>query len=240
MNSRLDKRVLVEWLKVAEKSECNEILLLAKDYIQYLKDDKDEEGKVVYAKLVEKILYAQSKYNMTFMESPDGSYNKAITVLAFMAEEAYAKKKNQSAMSSVDENKTYRIDFESVESANAWLRGKTGVDVISIEPETHTRIGLFAHHTTVSKVHMSYKINQNTNYYYQILEEEITSLFIRKKSDAVLSEWKDKHPGYEVVQQKFYMNSRASSSSSLFGFGLDYIEHVKTVTLYRVKKGGMQ
>ena len=138
--------------------------------------------------------------------------------------------------SSQEEDIVFSISFESVDDANKWIRQNREKEVISMSADYSKSLGLFANHAEVYRISIKYRFNSATEYIYEILEEETTHLFFSPSKEDVMNKWKKNHPLCEIIAQSYATDARASSSSLLFGFGLDYVEHVKTVTLYRKRK----
>lgn len=91
-----------------------------------------------------------------------------------------------------------------------------------------------AHYTEASKILISYRAGAGEKLcQYGICQQEKTNLFIHRKEKAFAKNWEEAHPGMECISLQHTCNSRGSTSSLLFGFGLDYVEHAKYFITYR-------
>lgn len=224
MKSSLNREAFTNWLKVTSVEEKNKMIAAGALYGSWVKKDDQEKMAASYEALHKQVAQAEEKYEIQFIDSPDGNYYRAFLMISDWANKVLAEIQKQ-------KNQIYKANFEDVEEANDWLFNNK-VDVISMELETRTGFGFFANHTIIKKVALNYRKNANTKYFYDIFEEEEFGLLIKKNTDKVAAKWKEKHPELEVISQRFFTNSRGEALSMAIGFG-NYAENLKIVTLCR-------
>lgn len=173
-----------------------------------------------YDRLLAQVRRGEQESGVQLIASPDGSYVCALTTLASHIYQAVNAQK--------------QITFSSIEAANNWLWQNRGIVITDVDFHTGVSFGLFANHTKIHEVIISYRpIGGDPNTFYGICEDEQTKFFSRDKTEGYAAAWDQANPGYHCVLAKRYSNSRGSSSSQLFGFGLDYAEHIKHIVVYR-------
>jgi len=224
MKSSLNREAFSNWLTVANMEEKNKMMAAGALYGAYMKKDDEEKMAASYEALHKQVAQAEEKYEIKFIDSPDKNYYRAFLMISDWANKVLAEIQKQ-------KNQIYKANFRNIQEANNWLRNNK-VDAISMQLETGTDLGLFANHTTIEGITLNYKKNENTKYFYGIFEEEEFGLLIKKNTNKVAAKWKEKHPGLEVVSQRFFSNARGEALSMAIGFG-NYAENLKIVTLCR-------
>lgn len=224
MKSSVNQAAFKEWALKVEKEEKEKFLAYAFAYGKAFKSNNNQMLEAAYRNMLNYAQQMEEKYQVKILESPDGNYYKAFMFIADIASQVYERiKKEQTQM-----HKAY---FGNVRDANDWIL-KNKVDVVSMELETGTGLGLFANHTIIKKVTLGYRKNERTNYFYGIFEEEEFGFLIKKDTTKYLAKWKEKHPGLEIISQKYFSNTRGDALSLAVGFGHSG-ENFKSVTLYR-------
>lgn len=173
-----------------------------------------------YDRLLAQVRRGEQESGVQVIASPDGSYVCALTTLA---SNIYQRMNAQRTAA-----------FSSIAQANDCLWRSRGIVITDVDFRTGVGLGLFANHTKINEVIISYRpMGGNPNTFYGICEDEQTKLFSRGETEGYAAAWEQANPGYQCVLVKRYSNSRGSSSSQLFGFGLDYVEHIKHIIVYR-------
>lgn len=224
MKSSINQEVFKEWALKAESTDKQKLVDTALAYGMAIVSKNGQLIETAYKVTVECVLQMEEKYQVKFLESPDGKYRKAMLLLASVASKV--KEKNKQA-----QNQVHKVFFQNMKEANNWLLNNK-VDVASMELETGTGLGLMANHTTIKEITLYYRKNDKTKYQYHLCEEEEIGVFIKRDKDKVAQKWKERNPGVEIVTQKIFTNSRGEAVSLVIGFG-QYWENIKIITLCR-------
>lgn len=172
-----------------------------------------------YERMLAQVRQGEQESGVQVLQSPDESYVCALTALASHIYQTW--------------NQTRTVFFSSVEEANDWLWRNKGIVVTDMDIRAAVTPGLFANHTTATSISVVYRPHGgDANMFYAIHEEEDTWLFRRGKTENYAVEWEHAHPGCKSLIVRHYTNSRGDSTSLFFGFGLDYVEHIKHFVLY--------
>ena len=224
MKSSLNREAFSNWLAAASMEEKNKMMAAGAMYGAYVKKDDEEKMTISYGVLHKQVVQAEEKYGIKFVDSPDQSYYRAFLMISDWANKVLVEIQKQ-------KNQIHKAYFRNVKEANNWLLNNK-VDAISMELETGTGLGLFANHTTIKRIALNYRKNEKTKYFYNIFEEEELGLLIKKNTNKVAEKWRQRHPGLEVISQRFFSNARGEMFSMVIGFG-KYAENLKIVTLCR-------
>jgi hypothetical protein len=175
--------------------------------------------RTAYSNLLGIIRQGEQITGIQLLQSPDGSFMCALTGLASMLYQAA--------------NQTKTITFPNIQEANNWLRAQTRIVPTAVKVQTKTSMGFFANHSVATQVCITYRFSMKPiQGHLGICEEEITEMFKRGNYESYVAKWEKAHPGSKCLFVQNAVNSRGSSSSVAFGFGLDYIEHAKFFVTY--------
>ncbi len=221
MNSTMSTAVYETFLKALDKPTRARLFQQAIFYYEAGRQGNPEKLRSAYQALLATVQSGEQATGIQLITSPDGSFLCALNAVAAKTYETMSKE--------------YVISFDSLQQANTWLADKQTLILTSVKIQTQTSFGLFANHSNASKIVIRFRMAlDNQRYIYGIFEQELTNMFVKGKDDnSFAKKWEAANPGLECVFLQQASNSRASGGSIMFGFGLDYVEHVKYFVTYR-------
>ena len=221
MNSTMITEAYTNYMTALDKPTKAKLFQWSVCYYEAGKCGDPEKLRNAYQSLLATVQTGEQSTGIQLISSPDGSFLCALNALAA---------KTYGIL-----NKEYTVSFDSLQQANDWLADKRNFILTSVKIQTRTSLGLFANHSNASKIVITLRASWNGQQYrYGICQQEKTNLFVRSNNDnSFAKEWEAANPGLECVFLQHTSNARASSGSMVFGFGLDYVEHVKYFVTYR-------
>ncbi len=220
MNSTMNREAFMRFLSAMDKQNKAKLLQNAVCYHEAVKLGDPQKLRVVYQSFLAAVQDGEQATGIQLISSPDDSYLCALNALSSQIDALL--------------NKEYTTSFDTLQQANDWFMDKRNLILISVKIETRTSLGLFANHSHASKIIITYRLGTGKKLYrYGICQQEKTNLFKKGDSNQFAKEWETAHPGLECIFVQQTSNSRASAGSLAFGFGLDYVEHVKYFVTYR-------
>lgn len=220
MNSTMIKANCNSYFKGLDKATARKLTRQAVNYYEMGKTGDPQKLQSAYNALLAAVREGERVSGVQLIQSPDGSFLCALNAVSAFFQTLFHTENT--------------ISFQNLQQANDWLKEKTNLIITGVKIETRTSLGLLANHAKASAITLSYRVGTGEKLYrYGICQEEKTHLFLRRKDKEFVKKWEAANPGLECVSLQQTSNSRASASSQLFGFGLDYVEHVKYFITYR-------
>lgn len=221
MNSSMMTEAYTNYMTALDKPTKATLFQQAVRYHEAGKLGDPEKLRSAYQALLAIVHTGEQTTGIRLITSQDGSFLCALNAVAAKTCEIL--------------NKEYTASFDTLQQANDWLADKRNFILTSVKIQTRTTLGMFANHSNASKIVITFRVGMGDRFYrYGICQQEKTNLFTRSKNDnGFVKEWEAANPGLECVFLQQTSNSRGSSSSVAFGFGLDYVEHVKYFVTYR-------
>jgi len=221
MNSTMIAEAYTKYLTALDKPTKAELLRQATCYYKASTEGDPQKLRSAYHSLLKTVQAGEQTTGIQLITSPDESF---LCALNAVASKTYALV-----------NKEYSVSFDSLQQANDWLADKRNLILTSVRIQTKTTLGMFANHSKAAKIIITFRVETEGKFYrYGICQQEKTQLFTRSKEDnGFVKTWEAANPGLECVFLQHTSNARASSGSMAFGFGLDYVEHVKYFITYR-------
>lgn len=221
MNSTMITEAYTNYMEALDKTAKAKLFHYSVCYQEAGKNGDSEKMRQAYHGLLAAVRAGEEATGIRLIASPDEQF---LCALNAVSSRVYAFL-----------NTEYTVTFSTLRQANDFLADRHNVTVTSVKIHTRTAPGLFANHANVARVELTLRLSWNgPQYRYGICQQEKTQLFTRSRVDKGFAKsWEAANPGLECVFLQHTSNARASSGSMVFGFGLDYVEHVKYFITYR-------
>ena len=220
MNSTYVKENLSKYMSALDRDSKSVIVRAALAFYESNRSGDSKRIQQAYQILLRNILAGERIVGVPLIRSTDGNYLCALNAFAHVIYSVTQKE--------------YSRTFDSIAEANEFLKDKRNLILTNVHIKTRTTMGLFANHSVATQIIVTYKLGDGKHaYHYGICQQEKTHLFLRANNQGYAQRWEEKNPGFECVFVQHTSNARADASSLAFGFGLDYLEHVKHFVTYR-------